>query len=116
MQAYLIDPKAKTVESCDYDGDWKSIYTLIECSTFDIAATEEFSVYIDDEGLFAPERCFFMIDGYPQPLCNKGLLLGPVEPETGETLESPLTLEEAQEKVKFLTFEDVMKIASDLAA
>lgn len=111
MQAYLIDPKARTVESCDYSNDWKDISGLIECDTFDVAGTDKLSVYVDDEGLFAPERHFFMVEGYPQPLCNKGLLLGPVDYDTGETLEAPWTLEEAQALVKFLSFDEALEVA-----
>lgn len=113
MQAYLIDPKEKIVESCDYSGNWKEISDLIECRTFDVAGTKDFSIYVDDEGLFAPERHFFTIKGYPQPLCNKALLLGPVDDE-GETLESPLTLEEAQALVKFLSFDEALEVAREM--
>ncbi len=111
MQAYLIDPEKKIVESCDYSNDWKDISTLIECETFDVAGTSEFSVYIDDEGLYKNPQHFFMVGNYPFPLCGKGLLLGPVNYDTGETLESPLTLEEAKLQVQFLSLDDVRKLA-----
>jgi len=113
MQAYLIDPEKRIVESCDYSGDWKEISDLIDCHSFDIAGTKDFSVYVDDEGLFSLKRHFFTIKGYPQPLCNKGLLLGPVDDE-GETLESPLTLEEARKMGKFISFSEALKIAQQL--
>lgn len=109
MQAYLIDPKEKTVESCDYSGNWKEISDLIECRWFDVAGTDKYSVYVDDEGLCTNEDPhFFLIEGYPQPLVGKGLLLGPVDYDTGETTEAPWTLEEARSLVKFLTLEEVM--------
>lgn len=114
MQAYLIDPKARIVESCDYSGDWKDISGLIECDSFDVAGTDKLSVYVDDEGLFKPERHFFMIGTYPQPLCNKALLLGPVDYDTGETLEASWTLEEAQALVKFLSYEEALTIAKEM--
>ena len=76
MQAYLIDPEKKIVESCDYSGDWKEISDLIECRWFDIAGTDKYSVYVDDEGLCynGENMHFFTIEGYPQPLVGKGLL------------------------------------------
>jgi len=110
MQAYLIDPEKRIVESCDYDGDWKSISALIECDTFDVAGTSEFSVYVDDEGLYKEPQHFFMIEGYPSPLCGKGLLLGPVNYDTGETPESDLTLEQVQALVSFKTIDEVIAL------
>lgn len=114
MQAYLIDPKARTVESCDYSNDWKDIAGLIECDTFDVAGTDKLSVYVDDEGLYAKERYFFRVEGYPQPLCNKALLLGPVDYATGETLEAPWTLEEARSLVTFMSFDEALEYAKEL--
>jgi len=111
MQAYLIDPKAKTVEPRDYDGDYKSISKMIDCQWFDVAGTEKYSVYVDDEGLCNNDDMhFFMLDGYPQPLVGKGLLFGPTN-EDGDTTEAPWTLEEATKLVRFLTVEEVMKMA-----
>jgi len=114
MQAYVIDPKARTVEAFDYSDNWKDIAGILGCQSFDIAGTDKFSLYVDDEGLFAPERHFFMIEGYPQPLCNKSLLLGPVDYDTGDTLESPLTLEQATALVKFLTLDEAKEASKML--
>ena len=36
MKAYLINPKKQEVTEVDYSGDYKDIYRLIDCSTFDI--------------------------------------------------------------------------------
>ena len=56
MRAILINPEDKTVTEVDYDGDYKSIYKLIGCSTFDVVrtSTSNDGIYIDDEGLYAP--------------------------------------------------------------
>ena len=36
MKAYLIDPEKEEVTEVDYSGDYKDIYRLIDCSTFDV--------------------------------------------------------------------------------
>ena len=36
MRAILIDPFAKEITEVDYDGDYKKIYDLIDCKTFDV--------------------------------------------------------------------------------
>ena len=78
----FIDPEDKTVTEVDYDGDYKSIYKLIGCSTFDVVRTSMSNdgIYIDDEGLFADKRAFWKFDYcHGQPLItivNKGLVLG----------------------------------------
>lgn len=115
MQAYLIDPKARTVETVDYNNEnWRNICDHIDAPSFDVAGTDKLSVYVDDEGLYAKERYFFRVEGYPQPLCNKALLLGPVDYATGETLEAPWTLEDARALVTFMTFGEALEYAKEL--
>lgn len=115
MQAYLIDPKAETVTAVDYDStDWKNISKMIEAPSFDVAGTDKLSVYVDDEGLYAEERHFFMVQGYPQPLCNKALLLGPVDYDSGETLEAPWTLDQAKNLVTFLSLAEAKAFAETM--
>ena len=82
MRAILIDPEDKTVTEVDYDGDYKSIYKLIGCSTFDVVrtSTSNDGIYIDDEGLYAKDQAFWSYrynDTHePIKLINKGLVLG----------------------------------------
>ena len=35
MRAVYIDPYDETVSEVDYNGDFKEIYNLIDCSTFE---------------------------------------------------------------------------------
>ena len=55
MKAYLIDPEKEEVTEVEYSGDYKDIYKLIDCSTFDIVGItpEGDCIYIDDDGLYA---------------------------------------------------------------
>jgi hypothetical protein len=78
MKAYLIDPYEHSVTKIDYSGDYHDIYKLIDCQTFDCVGFRGFddTIYVDDEGLYKDNLEFFMIKGYPQPLCGKALVLG----------------------------------------
>jgi hypothetical protein len=93
MKAYLIDPYETIVTEVEYSGEYEDIYELIDCETFDCVGFKGFvdTIYIDDEGLYKEDRRFFMVDGYPNPLCGKALVLGTdkdgnsVEPKTSLT-------------------------------
>ena len=77
MRAILIDPAKQTVTEVDYDGDYQSIYKLTDCTTFTVpfVLENEDSLYVDDEGLWGATH-FFRIEGYPDPLAGRGLILG----------------------------------------
>ena len=49
---------------------------------------------------------FFSYKGYPQPLSGNGLILG-IDHETGESIDTTLTIDEVKENVKFLTLFEV---------
>ena len=53
MRAILIDPAKQTITEVDYDGDYQSIYKLIDCQTFAVpfVLENEDALYADDEGL-----------------------------------------------------------------
>jgi hypothetical protein len=78
MKAYLIDPYEHTITEVEYSGDYTDIYKLIDASCFDCVGFNKFkdTLYIDDEGLYKEHKEFFMIEGYPQPLVGKALVLG----------------------------------------
>ena len=77
MRAILIDPAKQTVTEVDYDGDYQSIYKLTDCTTFTVpfVLENEDALYVDDEGLWGATD-FFRIEGYPDPLAGRGLILG----------------------------------------
>lgn len=113
MQAYLIDPIDQTIETVEYTGEWQTIYTYIDCDTFDVASTSDgLSIYVDDEGMMKADQAFFMIKGYPQPLAGRALVLGPPD-EDGETTECPLNPSQIQARV---TFVDLIKIHDRIIA
>ena len=103
MNAYLIDPFNYTINPVEYDGDFKSIYQLIDCDTFDCTRFNQHGdgVFVDDEGLISgKEQAFFVIQGYPNPLAGKGLVLG-CDMDTGESKDPHVTLEWLRENVTF---------------
>jgi len=85
MKAYLIDTPNRSITEVEYSGDYKHIYELIECSTFDCVRFDKGdAVFVDDNGLInGPVYNFFGFKGYPNPLAGKGLILG--SDEEGET-------------------------------
>ena len=102
MQAFLIDPVAKTVTPVEYSGNFHDIYKLTDCDTFDVARLNHGDgIYIDDDGLFKDNQSFFVHADYPQPLAGKGLVLG--VDDQGDSAAPVTTLAELIDKVVFVT-------------
>ena len=104
MKAYLIDPEKEEVTEVEYSGDYKDIYRLIDCSTFDIVGItpEGDGIYIDDEGLYAEKKYLWSFKGILHKnhlfnLVNKGLVLG--SNIVGDSIEPDLSLKEVQRRV-----------------
>lgn len=78
MKAFVIDPFEKTINEVEYSGDYTQIYELGDFECFDIATFNQKrdGVFVDDNGLFKDDQRFFLINGYPQPLAGKGVVLG----------------------------------------
>lgn len=75
-RAFLIDPVARSLEPVNVDG-FRSIQEVIGCDTFTAAYLENGDViYVDDEGLFKGPTSFFLVEGYPQPLAGRGIVVG----------------------------------------
>ena len=110
MRAILIDPVARSFTEVDYNGDWKTISKHLGCELFDIVFTELGDVYVDDESLFVPDKKFFMIEGC-QPLAGRGLVFGRVDDE-GDTTPATVSIEELEQKVRFLNPQDVWEMFS----
>lgn len=77
----IINPSSQTVKLVESDIDTSGIGwigNLIEARLFTFVRLYENGdgVYIDDEGLYAEQRHFFLHRNYPQPLVNKGLFVG----------------------------------------
>ena len=76
----IIDPKMQRLDSqtVEIDTDYNYIRDLIGCSMFTFVRLYDNGdgVYIDDEGLYAEKRHFWIHRNYPQPLVNKGMFAG----------------------------------------
>lgn len=104
MKAYLIDPYKETVTEVEHGDDYKEIYKLIGCDTFDLARVEPNgdSVYVDDNGLLTmqPDSKFFHYKGYHSPLVGKGLMLG--VNRAGDSVSPKTKIEVVRSKIRFL--------------
>ena len=106
MRAILLNPFDQTVKEVVYTGDFREIYSLIDCTTFDVVRlSESDDMYVDDEGMLANMNYFFRYtndDFYVEPvlLAGKGLIVG--TNEEGEDIEPELTVEDIRSRIKFL--------------
>jgi hypothetical protein len=101
MKAYLIDPYEHSITGVDYSGDYKDIYKLIDCRTFDcVGFNGDDTLYVDDEGLYKNNPEFFMIKGYSQPLCGKALVLG--VDRDGNSIAPKISLTNLKKMVTFI--------------
>jgi hypothetical protein len=112
MRAFLIDTDLRHVGEVEYDGDYNSIYRLIDADLFEAVRFDPDSydvVYVDEEGLLGGnDHGWFMIDGTAQPLKGFGLVLG--GNDDGESVEPKISLEELRAKVRFFSDFEVMQI------
>lgn len=106
MRAFLIDPTNQTIQTVDYNGDYRQIYEHIGAETFDAARfnAKGDAAFIDDEGLLKQPEFFFSIQGYGDlpfghPLAGKGLVLG-VDAE-GESVSPSVDVDWLWENVHF---------------
>lgn len=104
----LIDVHNRTIEWVEVK-DYKDIYKHIKCEMFECVDIDDVNtVYVDEEGLLTltPHSMFFMFEGLHQPLCGSGLILG-TDYETGESIDSTLSIEYVRSKVKFMDLYEV---------
>ena len=82
VRSYLINPKEGTIKPVTFPrNNLDAIYELLGCSVMEFAnLADGHSVIVDEEGLIlSHEKHFFIIEGYPQPLCNNALIVGPTD-------------------------------------
>jgi hypothetical protein len=76
MRAILIDPYQKQFSEIDYDGNYKTVYKLIDCRVFQVVGIGgEHVIYVDEEGLLHEPKPFFKWGAFPQPIAGKGLIV-----------------------------------------
>ena len=100
MKAILINPFDQTIKETEYTGDYREIYHLIDCRTFDVVNiihTED--MYVDDEGLLKENQRYFTFTN-EGTYAGKALLLG--HSDEGETTACGFTLQEVKDMVEWL--------------
>ena len=99
MKGILINPFDETIKEVIYTGDFREIYDLVDCTTFDVVNIYDTQdMYVDDEGLLINNQRFFSING--RNYAGKGLLLS--HDDEGETTSTNLDLQMVQDMIEWL--------------
>lgn len=99
MRGILINPFDQTIKEVVYTGDFREIYVLTDCETFDcVTVDSNHTMYVDDEGLLKDNR-YFSWTG--RNFAGKALILGS-DHETGDDKETTLTIDEVSNIVEWL--------------
>ena len=102
MRGILINPHEETITEVEYSGNYKEIYSLIDCRTFDcVRITPNEDMYIDDEGLLMDNQRYFTLLGTGlNNFAGKALLLS--HDDEGETTATNWTLQDVKNMVQWL--------------
>ena len=101
MKAILINPFDQTIKETEYTGDYREIYSLVDCRTFDcVRLTPHEDMYIDDEGLLIDNQRYFRMLEIGANYAGKALLLS--HDDEGETTGTNWTLQDVKSMVEFL--------------
>jgi len=101
MKAILINPHEETITEVDYSGNYKEIYSFIDCRTFDcVRLTPHEDMYIDDEGLLIDNQRYFRMVEIGANYGGKALLLS--HDDEGETTATNWTLQDVKDMVEWL--------------
>ena len=101
----IVNPKEQKVSLVRSDIDptgygWISRLIGARMFTFVRLYDNGDGVYIDDEGLYADQRFFWIHKNYPQPLVNKGLFMG--TDAEGNSIPPQTSLTQFEKDVKFI--------------
>ena len=105
MKALFIDPTDETIRFLSYDGDYKSIYRILSCRTFEAVYPFDNgdTLWIDEEGLLKDSNFAFNIRAdnpkFNQTIMGKALVLG--TDAEGESIECKTTLEDLKSRISF---------------
>lgn len=103
MKLIKIDPNTQSIEYVESTGKLNCLRNLIECRMIDVCARQDNgdSLTVDDEALFQePQPFAFRFGDYGQPIHGIALLTG--VDEEGRTAEPTMTLEQAQDCIKWM--------------
>ena len=99
MRGILINPFDTTIKEVVYTGDFREIYDLIGCRTFDcVRLYETQDMYIDDEGLLIDNQMYFTMND--RVYAGKALLLS--HDDEGESTSTNLDLQMVEDMVEWL--------------
>lgn len=105
MRAILINPEERTIRHVSYDGDYKSIYRLIRCTTFEAVYPFDNgdTLWIDEEGLLKESNFAFNIRAdnpkFNQTIMGMALVLG--TDAEGESVECLSSLDDIKSRINF---------------
>lgn len=98
MKGILINPFDQTIKEVVYTGDYREVYVLTDCQTFDVVSLSDVDdMYIDDEGLLKDNR-YFSWSG--RNFAGKALILG--HNDEGDTTATTYDLQEVVDIVEWL--------------
>ena len=98
MKGILINPFDETIKEVVVTGNYKELYTLIECRAFDcVDVDEDNTLYVDDEGLLHDTNRYFSIHG--REFAGRGLILS--TDDEGNSADVRFTLKEVKDLVSF---------------
>jgi len=103
MKAYLIDPSRFTIAPVEIDRDHtlEQLYKHIGCDMVEAVYLENGdTLYVDEEGLLKRQWHFIVLDGYPQPIAGKGVLVGATP--AGNSTDAKTSLEALTAKVSYM--------------
>lgn len=103
MKAIKIDVAARTVTAIEVAGlsDMQAVVAgSIEVATEVQHQDQWNTVFCNEEGLYLPIRDWFIWQGAHQPFKGNGLVIG-FNPETGESIDTNLTVEDVKKFVRF---------------
>ena len=105
MKTILINPFTKTITEQQYDGSLEGMYALLNCQMVegvycndeghDLFPETKDCLFVDEEGLFAVNQQYFIIDG--KPLAGSAMTIG--MDDQGETIESTATVEDLVSRI-----------------
>ena len=100
MRVILINPFDETVKEAVYGGDYREIYNLIKCRTFDVVRLSDADdLYVDDEGLLVEgDQRYFEYKGLGT-FAGKGLIMA--HDDEGDSKATTLDLMEVSSMVEF---------------
>lgn len=112
IKAILINAIEKTVSEIQINSEnsLKEFYSLIGCDCITRAPLKEndddFSLFVDDEGLLKGPENFFYYNNAWQPLAGNGVLIG-CDPNTGENCDVSINIIDVLNNIRFASVNEL---------